>query len=387
MRVLHVGKFYPPHPGGIERATADICVALRQRGVDMAVLAHAAPGVRQHGESRIDDVEVTLAACHGQLLYAPVSPAFPRLLARRIAQFRPELLHLHMPNPSALSVLMLPAARRLPWIVHWHADIPLDTAQARLRFAYKLYRPWEQALLAHAQAIVATSPTYLDASAALSAWRDKARVIPLGIAATTATPAEAPPWPAGKLRVLAVGRLSHYKGFDVLLRALANVPEATLLLVGKGECETELRALARQLGIEARVNFAGFIADDALAATYAQADVLCLPSLERSEAFGVVLLEAMRAGVPVVASDIRGSGVGYVVRDGASGLLVPPGDVDVLSAALQRLRDDNALRETLGAAGRQRWSEEFTLERAAQRMLTLYRDVLQANRDKARPAA
>src|SRR5437016_2710847 len=127
MRVLHIGKFFPPHPGGIERYCAGLATALNARGVAAALLAHDEPGTWRSRQRRVDDVEITLAACHGQLLYAPISPTFPLLLARALRSFKPDLLHLHLPNTSAFWALLSPAARKLPWIVHWHADIPLDT--------------------------------------------------------------------------------------------------------------------------------------------------------------------------------------------------------------------------------------------------------------------
>jgi glycosyltransferase involved in cell wall biosynthesis len=387
MRVLHIGKFYPPHPGGIERATADLCTALGARGVNASVIAHAPPGTHRNIRSTSDGVEVVLAACYGQFVYAPLSPGFPRLLARALREFKPDLLHLHVPNTSAFSALLLPAARRLPWLVHWHADVPMHARIRTLRAAYRVYRPLEQALLRRARAIVATSQPYLDSSIPLVPWRDKVRVIPLGIDEPRAAAEQnSLRWPTPGLRLLAVGRLSHYKGFDVLLHALRHVPQASLLLIGSGECADDLRILAQELGVDKRVDFAGFVPDDVLANAYASADVLCLPSLERSEAFGVVLLEAMRASVPVIASDIRGSGIGYVVRHGATGLLVPPGEPVALAAALTQLQDP-ALRQRMGNAGRQRWREEFTLNRTTERVLGLYRDVLRESLGKATPAA
>ena len=408
MRVLHIGKFFPPHPGGIERCTADLCAALAGRGVRTAVLAHAEPGTRGRRLRTAAGVEVTLAACHGRLLYAPLSPAFPLLLARTIRDFAPDLLHLHVPNTSAFFALLAPAARRLPWIVHWHADIPVDTHRRLLRLAYRIYRPWEQALLRRAAAVIATSAPYRDSSAALAPWRDKTRVIPLGIAPDESA-GQASPLPFGlqansptnrsqsqgaaedtmlvspqpsaltpPLRLLCVGRLSYFKGIDVLLRALVDLPDASLAIIGDGECRVPLERLARELGVAPRVTFAGRIDMDAagahaLAAAYAAADVFCLPSTDRAESFGLVLLEAMRAGLPVVASAIPGSGVGHVVRDGETGLLVPPGDAHALAMALRRMQEDTALRARLAAAGALRWRDEFTLERETDRVLALYR--------------
>jgi glycosyltransferase involved in cell wall biosynthesis len=376
MRVLHIGKFFPPYPGGIERYCAGLAAAQAAAGNTVAVLAHAAPGSHRSRSLRSDNIDVTLAACHGQLLYAPISPAFPHLLARQIREFRPDVLHLHLPNTSAFWALLSPAARRVPWVVHWHADIPLDGRRRMLRLAYRLYRPWEQALLRRASAIVATSPAYLHASTALQRWRDKARVVPLGIVALDGNDQTHVQWPSNGLRLLAVGRLSYYKGFDVLLQAIARVPQVQLLLIGSGECATALQSLARELGLEQRVRFAGHVDDATLASAYAQADAFCLPSLDRAEAFGLVLLEAMRAGRPVIASDIPGSGVGYVVRDGHTGLLVPPADVAALADAIGKIAADTSLRQRLGMAGQQRWRDEFTLDRSAERIASLYTELL-----------
>ncbi len=88
------------------------------------------------------------APCYGRLLYAPISPTFPFWLARAIREFQPDLLHLHLPNTSAFWALLVPAARRLPWVIHWHADVVASTIDRRLALAYRLYRPFEQRLLA-----------------------------------------------------------------------------------------------------------------------------------------------------------------------------------------------------------------------------------------------
>jgi glycosyltransferase involved in cell wall biosynthesis len=391
VRVLHIGKFFPPHAGGIERFSADLCTTLAARGIDVAMLAHASPGDGKARHILTSGVNVHLAACHGQWLYAPLSPSFPFLLARLIREFKPDLLHLHVPNTSAFWALLIPAARRLPWLVQWHSDVPLDIRRPAVRTMYRLYRPFEQALLRRAGAIAATSAPYRDTSPALGAWLGKTHVVPLGIdesrhadsssqektqAALEDTFSGSIQWPGNGLRLLAVGRLSYYKGFDVLLRALAQTSEVSLLLVGSGECRTDLLALARALHIEDRVCFAGQIDDTQLALAYSQAQVFCLPSIERTEAFGIVLLEAMRARLPTIATSIAGSGVGYVVADGISGMLVAPGDAQALALAIRRLAADAAVRARYGEAGHARWQADFTLDQCADRVSDLYRSLL-----------
>jgi glycosyltransferase involved in cell wall biosynthesis len=375
MRILHLGKFYPPERGGIESYTRALCEWSAAQGHAVAALVHQAPGTARTTREMLDGVDVRRVACLGSLLYTPLSPTLPIELARTLREFEPDLLHLHLPNPSCLAVLAGNAARRRPWIVHWHAEVPVDAPDWKLRAAYRAYRPFEQALLKRAHAIVTTSQPYLDASPALAPWRDKTRVIPLGVADVSPSPPRDDLWPAGNgMRVLAVGRLSHYKGFDVLIDALAKTPDARVLLVGEGECAESLGARATERGVAARIRFAGGLDDATLLAAYASADVFALPSLNRGEAFGMVLLEAMRAGLPIVASAIHGSGVGEVVADRETGFLVKPGEPDALADALGKL-GDAALRARLGDAGRARFERRFTLERSAEQWLALYREL------------
>lgn len=376
MRILHLGKFFPPYPGGIERHLADLGAAQSAAGLEVAALVHATPGDRSRRRWCADGLQVDAVPCHGQLVFAPLSPAWPLCLQRLLREFRPDLLHVHVPNPSAFWLLASRAARRLPWIVHWHADIPQDSGRLGLRLGYPVYRRFEHALNARAARIVATSAPYLQASAPLQPWRDRCRVIALGIGAALPPQAETPEWPAPGMRVLAVGRLSYYKGFDVLLEALAKVPQASLMLIGDGELRASLQAQVARLGLGARVRFAGKVDDDTLAAAYRACDVFCLPSIDRAEAFGIVLLEAMRAGRALLASDIPGSGVGSVVRAGETGELVPPRDVEALAQALARLAAEPARLAAYGAAARARWASDYRIDAVTQQWTALYREVL-----------
>ena len=378
MRILHLGKFYPPHAGGMERHLADLAAAQREAGLDVAALVHAAPGDRR-AHAHVDDrgVPVHAVPCWGQAVFVPISPSWVLHARRLLRQFRPDLLHLHLPNPSTFWLLTLPEARRIPWVVHWHADIPDDSEQWGLRLGYPIYRRFEHALNRRARRIVATSPAYLAASRALTAHRDRTRSIALGMPEAGPGGA-APAWPGRGLRLLAVGRLSYYKGFEILLEALAQTTDIDLLLVGDGELRTRLQARIAELGLSGRVRLAGHVSDAELEAAYRACDVFCLPSIDRAEAFGLVLLEAMRAGKPVLASDIPGSGVGTVVVDEETGLKVPPRDAPALARALQRLAGDVALRGRLGAAGRARWEREYRMDAVTAQWTALYREVLAA---------
>lgn len=379
LRILHLGKFHPPHPGGVERHMAELMQAQVQAGLQVAALVHASPGDRSRlGRREVDGALVDTVACHGQFVFAPVSPTWPLHLHRLLRDFRPEVLHLHVPNPSVFWALLSSAARRIPWVLHWHADIPADSSHAALRLAYPPYRAFERALSKHASRIVATSETYRKASRPLAPFTGKTSVIPLGSPEAPAA-GTAPVWPGNGTKVLAVGRLSYYKGFDVLLDAVAQVPEVSLLLVGGGELEGSLRAQVDRLGLGERVTLAGKIDDATLQAAYESCDLFCLPSIDRAEAFGMVLLEAMRAGKPVIASDIPGSGVGSVVVGGETGLLVPPRNAASLASALRELALDPARRTAMGAAGLARWQRDYRIDAVSRRWQALYEEVLRAS--------
>ena len=374
MRILHLGKFYPPHPGGIERFVAELAAEQHAAGHDVAVLVHATPG-KAAPPSRQDmhGIRIDTVSCHGQLVFAPISPGWPVVFRRLLDTFRPDVLHLHMPNVSVFWLLGLLRARRIPWVLHWHADVPADSTHWGLRLGYPVYRQFERRVLAHSRAIIATSDAYARASCALDAHADRMQVIPLGMADAPAA-GDAPVWPAEGLRLLAVGRLSYYKGFDVLLRALADCPGISLVLIGDGDCAQTLAAQVRDLGLASRVLLAGQRDDADLEAAYLACDALCLPSLDRAEAFGLVLLEAMRAGKPIVASDIPGSGVGTVAGPD-NALRVPPGDVPALAAALRALAQSPELRQRLGAAGRARWEREYRIGAVSALIDAVYRRV------------
>ncbi|MGB8508041.1 MAG: glycosyltransferase, partial [Pyrinomonadaceae bacterium] len=304
-RILHIGKFYPPHRGGMETHLRDLCERLRP-AVDASVLV-AGEGDVETTQECINGVGVTRLRTLFNLGAAPVCPG----LARRIRESRADLVHLHFPNPTAI-ISYLASGHRGPLVVTYHSDI------VRQKIMGRAFRPVLEHFLRRARAIIVTSPDYLQSSPVLGRFRERCRVIPLGIAPEQFEGVDAEAVRRIRERygpriVLGVGRLIYYKGFAHLVRAMRDV-EACLLIIGTGplkrELEREREALGEQRG---RVHFLGEVAD---AAPYFQAaDVFALSSTARSEAFGIVQLEAMACGVPVVNTRLP-SGVPYVSPDG-----------------------------------------------------------------------
>ena len=161
----------------MERFLGDLVGAQRAAGGDVSVLVHAS----KLTDSGADPAWVMRCPVWFRLIFAPISPTFPFWLSSAIKRFAPDVLHLHMPNLSCFWALLLPAARALPWVVHWHADVEPSRFRLALRLSYPHYRIFERAILERALAIVATSPQYLEASGPLRPWRLKCHVIPLGL--------------------------------------------------------------------------------------------------------------------------------------------------------------------------------------------------------------
>jgi rhamnosyl/mannosyltransferase len=176
--------------------------------------------------------------------------------------------------------------------------------------------------------------------------------------------------------VFAVGRHVYYKGFEYLIRAMPDVvPDVRLILGGTGPLTAQYRQLVAELGLEDRVRLLGRIPDTALPAHYRAAELFCMPSVEPSEAFGLVQLEAMACARPVVGCEL-GNGATYVNQHGVTGLVVPPRDPGALASALNTLLADTALAERMGGAGRRRACSDFSLEKMWSGTLQVYREAL-----------
>ena len=379
MNIVHIGKYFPPTSGGIEHFTFDLIQALEQKGVNSTAVVHddTQSSIEQATPGNMG--KVVRVRSYGRLLYAPLSPGFPLALKQVIAEEKPDILHFHMPNTSAFWALFLSSAKKIPWVIHWHADVVASSIDSRLSFAYKLYRPFEQKMLANANRIICTSKRYLESSQPLANWRGKSQVIPLGlnpdrIAAYPQTvnfPKDHPDF-----LVVAIGRLTYYKGFDVLIEAVAPMKKIRVVIVGTGEQRTFLESKIRDLGVAHKVSLCGYLPEAELNKLLYSADCLCLPSLERTEAFGLVLLEAMAAGVPVIASDVQGSGIGWVVSTAENGLLVPPGNSQKLAQAITCLKENKTQRESMAQSGKKALSEQFHISKIADQIIQVYSHIL-----------
>lgn len=366
MRVLHIGKYYPPVKGGIETHVSGLCEALAPH-TDISVLV--ANRERATVREMVHGIPVTRAGTLATLSGAALCPSMVRSIRCAAA----DLIHLHTPNPGG--VLALLAARwHGPLIVSHHSDV------VRQKVLNTFFQPVLDRLLARCSALVTTSEAYLESSPVLIRFRDRCRVIPYAID-TAAMDTVHPEIVQGIRRrypgplILGVGRMVSYKGFDYLIRAMRAVP-GTLILVGEGPLLGSLQRLAAGHGIGDRVRFTGAVRD--ARPYYHAADIFVLPSVTEAEAFGIVQLEAMAAGKPVINTNLSTS-VPHVSPHQVSGLTVPCRDTAALTSALNLLLQREELCRRFGEAGRRRVQQEFSYPQLVRRMTGLYEEILSAS--------
>lgn len=369
MHVVQLNKYYPPWIGGVERSVRLLSEELaREPGLRVSALV--CNDRRVAVKETMGGVDVVRCARHGRLSSAP----FSFDMARRLRELRPDVIHLHHPFPPG-ELAALRAAGNARMVVTWHSDI------VRQRLLGALYGPLLRRLLDRVDRILVTSENYIAVSSHLEPYRDKCRVVPLGVDASRVSPDEGQRARAATLKAslpdgpvaLFVGRLAYYKGIEYLVDALAHVNVQLLVVTGDGP-SPKLRDRAVDRGVADRIHIRTAVPDEELPVYYAAADFLVLPSIALSEAFGLVQVEAMLAGTPVVSSNLP-TGVTYVNREGETGLTVPPRDAAALGTAMHRLATDADLRRRLGAYARERALELFTKERMAAQVAGVYSEI------------
>ncbi|MET4575241.1 glycosyltransferase [Ottowia thiooxydans] len=375
-RVLHVGKFFPPHRGGMESFLADLITEQRQQGLYAIGLVHGLP--RHDDPSWLHRVRVQT-----EVLYAPMGMGFPFKLRRLIREFEPDVIHLHMPNNAAFWALIMRSARRIPWVVHWQSDVVPSRVRRALSAAYMLYEPFERAILAQAYRVIATSPPYLAASPTLQPWLDKCCIVPLGLAdqsldspAPRTSLSKQALWRPGAFRLLSIGRLVYYKGFETLIQAVSSIPGVQLLIAGEGEMRPALEALIKsfeaETGQESPVQLLGSVSEAVKHELFETCDVFCLASCERTESFGLVLIEAMQHAKPCIVSDLPGSGMPWVVKEAGAGVDVPLDDLGAWRTAIHQFRGSPDLRQQMGESGKRAAAGRFSIATCAWNIARLY---------------
>ncbi|HET6351611.1 MAG TPA: glycosyltransferase [Coriobacteriia bacterium] len=383
MRITMINKHYPPHLGGIEFQMRDLAEALVAEGHSVRVLV--ANESRDRIEETINGVDVIRLPKQFGISSAPVATAMPAEIERLAEQT--DVFHLHFPYPWG-ELSWLKAHTGLPTVVTYHSDI------VRQKTGLAVYRPFMERFLDDVDFILASSPNMVEHSQFLAPRADKCRVVPFGIHVEdfASTPeiekraAELRALHEGHKIVLFIGRLIYYKGTDVLVRSMGALgagnalADAHLVMIGRGPLEAQLREIAVAGGTIGRISFLPPQPLPEIVAWYHAADVFALPSVARSEAFGLVQVEAHASGTPTVSTNLT-TGVPFVNQHELTGLVVEPHDVRGLAEALDKLLADDELRARYGEQAKARALADFSVPRMVEQTLGVYREAIAAHAD------
>lgn len=297
-----------------------------------------------------------------------IAPAMIGWVRRHAAEY--DIIHIHHPDPMAALALRL-SGYKGKVVLHWHSDIVSQ------RFFLSLYKPLQTWLIRRADRILGTTPVYIASSPYLKDVQEKCGYVPIGIAPIQYDAAHVEAIRArhsGKTLLFSLGRLVPYKGFSYLIDAMSLLPERFhLILGGKGPLKDALETQILEKNLQHRVNLlTGYISDETVYALFGAADIFVLPSVMKTEAFGIVQIEAMSCGTPVVATRIPESGVSWVNEEGVSGLNAEPADARSLSDAILAVE---ARKESYAEGAARRFRECFSKEIIINKIISEYENL------------
>ena len=369
MRILQIGKFYPIR-GGVEKVMYDLTVGISEMGIpcDMLCASEKKQTIQLNEKGRVLCTPILMKAAA-----TTISPEMVFALRKMVKEY--DVIHVHHPDPMACLALYLSGFKGKV-VLHWHSDI------LKQRWLLKLYRPLQSWLVHRADAVVGTSPVYLAESPYLQHAQHKTKCVPIGIDPMLPNVAGAEKirqqYP-GKKIVFSMGRLIGYKGYQYLVEAAKYLSDDFVVLIGgTGHLMSDLQSKIAQWNLQDKVKLLGFVRDDEVAAYYTACDLFCLPSIMKTEAFGIVQIEAMSCGKPVVTTKIPESGVSWVNQDGVSGLNVEPRDAKALAAAIEKVTDNPEDYKHFSEGAKRHFDEMFTKPKMIQTCLDLYKQLLGA---------
>lgn len=368
MRILHFYKsYFPDSVGGIEQVIKQIAHSTASLGVQTEVLVLTKSKVER--TVKVDNHYVHRCLSNFEISSTPFSAS----CFLRFSQLAKEadIVHYHFPYPFADLLHFITRVNK-PSILTYHSDI------VKQKNLLKIYQPLMYKFLSSVNSIVSTSPNYLKSSTVLSEFKDKVKVIPIGLDKSTyLIPNEdrLVHWQRkfGKKFFLFVGVMRYYKGLHILIEAVRD-SDYPIVVVGAGPIEIELKAQVESLSIK-NIYFVGFVPDEDKVALIKLSYAILFPSHLRSEAFGISLLEGAMYGKPLISSEIS-TGTSYINKNGVTGLVVDPGSPEALRNAMDYIWDHPKVAQKMGDNAKKRFLDLFTANKMAKSYVELYQDLL-----------
>ena len=378
MRVLQLGKFYPIR-GGVEKVMWDLTKGLNAKGVDCDMLCAALSPCKpdpDDGPAVVEESPLTFGMggngrcicvrARAKKAATMIAPAMIKWLRRHKDDY--DIIHVHHPDPMACLALRCSGFKGKV-VLHWHSDI---LKQKAILLFYKPLQSW---LIRRADRIAGTTPVYVAQSPYLKDVQDKLHIIPIGIEDNVRKPGHCD---RGDERlVFSLGRLVPYKGFSYLIQAAKLLPDNYRVVIGgMGPLKEDLQAEIDAAELGNKVVLAGYLSTEQVRSLYNECTLFCLSSVMKTEAFGIVQLEAMSCGKPVVATRIPASGVAWVNEEGVSGLNVEPRDARALADAIVAVCEDPVRYAQFCEGARKRFEQNFTFDAMIGNAAALYNELL-----------
>lgn len=372
MKILQLGKFYPIK-GGVEKVMYDLLIGLSQRSITCDMLCASSEILSTNNQITPNKFsEIFIEPSINEIAKTKISPALISKLRKICSNY--DIIHLHHPDPMSALALFL-SGYRGKVILHWHSDILAQ--KVLLRF----YKPLQTWILKRADLILTTSPNYLEQSKYLTKYKKKSDILPIGISDISKDYNEGKSEHIkqqykDKKIIFSLGRLVTYKGFEYLINAAEYLPEDYVILIGgEGPLKQHLQDIINQKQLNSKVCLLGYLDDVDVFSYYKACDLYCLSSIEKTEAFAIVQIEAMSFSKPIVATEIFGSGVSWVNKNGYSGINVPPKNSQKLSLAIIEILQNKDRYDKYCNNARQRYLEFFNIKSMIDNVLVLYNSI------------
>lgn len=374
MKILQLGKFYPIL-GGVEKVMYDLTTGLTNEYADVICDMMCVAATPQPTEIKLNNNATLYCAKLDRKLFSTMlSSDIIRMVREKCHDY--DIIHIHHPDPMVALALRL-SDYKGKVVLHWHSDI------LKQKLLLKFYRPLQNWLINRSDLIIGTSPKYLEESPHLKDTIKRKVAVPIGI-----EPINPNFEKVAKIRkkyqnkkiIFSLGRLVGYKGYQYLIDAAKFLPDDFIILIGgSGPLKDELQSQISENNINSKVKLLGRVSDEELPSYYGACDVYVMSSIWKTEAFGIVQIEAMSCGKPIVATHIPESGVDWVNKDGYSGINVPPEDSKAIAEAILSITTNENTYNQFCKNSKLRYEETFTLPRMVSSIRQLYDNLLQNN--------
>lgn len=379
MNIVQTNKAYYPKVGGIETTITTLSEGFANYyNEDVSVLTCSEVKRIKTIESLVNGVNVKYLPTYGFLTSLPISPGY----FKAIKKYSGDILHIHEPFPLAdLSMHWFPKLKEnfSRIVVSWHSDI------IRQKWVFLFYKKYILEFLEIVDKIIVSNPQLAKNSDFLPHFEDKIEVIPIGVNLDWVNSDDESSSLSEKIQstgkrplILSVGRLVYYKGFEYLIDAINLVPDASLIIIGSGPLKNKLTKRINELNLASRIKIIPEVDEKSLHAYFKACDIFVLPSVQKSETYGIVQIEAMACGKPVICTEL-GTGTTFLNQHEITGLVVPPRNVESLAEAINKLITNNELRMNLGRQGKDRALKEFTDKKMVAETYKLYQNILKSN--------